>query len=88
MFTLNVLLQNELPFFFLSYLLTKRICFILTTMTILLGSVKKDQSKCGAVLYMCMFEALVSKGTIIPLRAKRAGEFIEIRHKQFHPPEY
>ena len=63
MFTLNVLLQNELPFFFLSYLLTKRICFILTTMTILLGAVKKDQSMCSAMLCVCMFEALVSKGS-------------------------
>ena len=25
---------------------------------------------------------------VIPLRAKLVGEFIEIRHKKFHPPVY
>ena len=52
----------------------------------------KFQSILKRISYMCKMQGLnyeTGKGyKIIPLRAKRVGEFIEIRHKKFHPPVY
>ena len=37
----------------------------------------------------CFASTLSSRlDSFIPLRAKRVGEFIEIRHKKFHSPVY